>query len=194
MNLGKGLNSSHFKRVISFFKVSKFTLNLDTLTRFLYFLNFSFFAFSLFLSLFICGIFCFSKSLNLCLWVLLNLCFSVVYLLRVKPKWQDEPSLRDLTKSNRGNPRIQSNFCHKTKHKTLNLSYRFVLSYWAQAKYPQIWSVDCTFKVWIFRFLAKAQNDKRRAVIASRFHKNKAWKFTNLSIANKGFLKDFRWI
>ena len=31
MNLGKGLNSSHFKRVISFFEVSKFTLNLDTL-------------------------------------------------------------------------------------------------------------------------------------------------------------------
>ena len=31
MNLGKGLNLSHFKRVISFFEVSKFTLNLDTL-------------------------------------------------------------------------------------------------------------------------------------------------------------------
>ena len=31
MNLGKGLNSSLFKRVISFFEVSKFTLNLDTL-------------------------------------------------------------------------------------------------------------------------------------------------------------------
>ena len=31
MNLGKDLNSSHFKLVISFFEVSKFTLNLDTL-------------------------------------------------------------------------------------------------------------------------------------------------------------------
>ena len=55
MNLGKGLNSSHFKRVISFFEVSKFTLNLDTLARFLYFLIFYSF-----------------KSLNLCIWVFLG--------------------------------------------------------------------------------------------------------------------------
>ena len=55
MNLGKGLNLSHFKRVISFFEVSKFTLNLDTLARFLYFLIFYSF-----------------KSLNLCIWVFLG--------------------------------------------------------------------------------------------------------------------------
>ena len=35
MNLGKDLNSSHFKQVISFFEVSKFTLNLDTLHLFI---------------------------------------------------------------------------------------------------------------------------------------------------------------
>ena len=46
-----------------------------------------------FLSLFICGILYFSKSPNLCLWVLLNLCCSVVCLLRVEPKWQNVPSL-----------------------------------------------------------------------------------------------------
>ena len=51
MNLGKGLNSSHFKRVISFFEVSKFTLNLDTLARFLYFFYF--------LNLLICVFGCF---------------------------------------------------------------------------------------------------------------------------------------